>query len=74
MLSDKSKMQLDRYDTFRIKFKNHIKQHYGMLMDSTCKKKKWDRVTLNQVQDSGFLWKQEEGKWNQGGIQKGLYL
>lgn len=27
-----------------------------------------------QVQDSGCLWEQEGGKWDEGGIQKGLYL
>ena len=37
-----------------------------------CVKNKWDRVTSHQVQDSGFLWKQEKGKWNQGRIQKEL--
>ena len=50
MLSNKSKMQPDRCDTFHIMFKNYIKQYYILFMDSTQKndkKKKWDLEFLS---------------------------
>lgn len=37
MLNKKSKMQWDRYETFYIKSKKHMKQYYMLFMDSTCK-------------------------------------
>ena len=40
MLSNKSKMQPDRCDTFHIMFKKKIKQYYILFMDSTQKNDK----------------------------------